>query len=366
MFSLNNKVSVRQLQALLVLNVLGTGIIFLPRKAAELAMQDGWIVIAVTTVFAVALAFLINSVGRMFPGDSFVTYTSRILSRPVSVLISLLFVAKLIIDLSLELRLFCEVVKQTLLAKTPFYIVSALMLAAAAFIASKGYEARARIAELLIILVTFPILFVFGVGLFDIDFSNLMPVCVTPPGRMVWGGFSVLYVFTGLEFCLLFYPYSNRPKATRAGIVKAVIFIGAFLIFITAVTIAKFGPFDVRHQMWPLLEMMDIIDLPGSFIERQDALIMSFWIVSTFAIVNAGLFFSSLILKDVVNKGSHSLYIVICALVAFVMAFIPENIEQIYELQDYMFFTFGLFFLIALPVVLIATARLRGLGERYK
>ncbi len=364
MFSLNNKISIRQLQALLLLDVFGTGVIVLPRIAAEYANQDGWVIIVVATMIAALYGYAITSIGRMFPNESFVSYCSKILTKPIGILISLGFVFKIIIMIAMELRSFGEIIKLTMLYETPFAVVCISMLLVGGYAAAKGYETRARMAEILVVLAFAPLIFVFLIGMVDIDFSNLRPTLVAEPQNILMGGFVSSRAFTCIEFCLLIYPFMQNPKNVRRGVTQIIFIIGGFMLFITAITIAKFGPFDVVRQMWPVLEMMDVIDLPGSFIERQDAFIMSFWIISVFAIVNAGLFFSSIILKDVIHKGKHSTYILISILAAYGISFIPNNISEVYQVMDFMFITFGVAYMFVIPLVLLVVAKLRGWGEK--
>lgn len=364
MFSLNNKISIRQFQVLLVLDIFGIGITSLPRSVAEFAGQDGWILIIIATVLACVCVYIISTIAGMFPNDTFVEYSSKILTRPVGILLSCGFVIKIILSLSFELRVFGEIIKQIMLFNTPFGLIALSMILLGAFAAAKGYETRGRIAEILIFIILIPLLFVFGVAITDVDFTNLKPIMVTSHQNILKGGFFTVFAFSGMDFVLLAYPYIRRPESARKGSLQAIILVGILMLLITVITIARFGPFDVAHQMWPVLEIMDTIDLPGSFIERQDALIMSFWIISIFVIVNAGMFFSSLLMRDIVKKGKHSLYIIICIPIVYFISFFPQNIAETYELMDFVYITFGSAYLIVIPIVLLIVAKVRKLGGR--
>ncbi len=365
MIFFNDKISVRQLQILLILDIFGTGVIVLPRRVALFANQDGFIVIILSTLVAIAYALLITSVAKLFPNDDFVTYSSKILSRPVGVILSLGFVAKIIINAAMELRFFGEIVKQTLLFNTPFWIVCMLMVLVSGYAASKGYEARARIGEIIILLVLVPLLFVFIVACFDLNLSNIMPVMITPPSDLIKGAFFCGISFTGLEFCFLVFPFINTPDKVRKGVVSVIALIGIFMLFITVVTLAKFGALDVKEQLWPVLEVMDVTRLSGSFASRQEAFIMSFFIISVFAIVNAGLFFSSLLLKSVFGIGSHSKHIFACSIIIFVVSLMPRNIADVYDIMNFMFITFGLCYFLIVPMLMLIVAKIRNLGGKH-
>lgn len=361
MFSQNDKISIRQLQTLLILDVFGTGVIILPRIAAQYAAQDGWIVIIFVTLLACLQVFLITTLAKMFPNDSFLTYCSKIVSRPLAFLISAGFIVKIIITIALELRFFGEIIKQTLLYHTPLYVVFIAMVMVCGYVAAKGIEARARTGELLLPVLLIPIVFVFVLASFNVSFSNLQPVFSATPGEIAEAVYYCGYSYSGIEFLLLVFPYLNNPKRARKASLHAVLFIGLLMILITVVTIAQFGPVDVIRQQWPVLSMMSLIDFPGAFIERQDALIMSFWIISVFAIVNAGMFFAAAQLKDIVQKGRLSVYILCLIPPVALVSFYPNNMAQVFDLMQKTFFTFGLAYMMLIPLVLLVIAKIRGL-----
>ncbi len=355
MFSSNHKVSLRQLQVLLVLYVFGTGVITLPKVAAIFANQDGWIAVLVSTALAAVSAYLITAVVTKFCGDSFMNYCAKALTKPLGFLVGLLFLGKLVVSVSLELSLFSEIINETMLDKTPPFITSAALLIVCAYTAQKGYETRARIAEVLILILFIPFLLVFLMSLIKLDYTNLMPVLSTPPKKILLGGANLVVAFSGLELFLFAGPFirKNRVDSFRGEAFKVVIFIGGLLTLITAVAIAKFGPLDIKWQKWPVLKMMDLIEF--ALIDRQTALIISFWIGSVFAIINASLFFSGLLLKDIIKKGSMKLYIWLLVPVILVLSVIIESAGPFYFIFDY-------FFMFVLPLAILFISTIRGLG----
>ncbi len=364
MFSNNNIVSLRQLKLLLILDIFGTSITVLPRKLAEYGGQNGWIIMLISVLFAFVCLFLINNVASLFPKDSFYSYSSKILGKPLGFIISIGFLIKILISIAFEIRIFSEILKEIMLFNTPFWIISISMLVLGGYMASKGYEARGRIAEILIFVVFIPFFILFFIALFDLDFSNLKPILKeTSVNNMLSGALYALFYFSGLEFILLVYPYIKDKKEIKKVTFKALLFIGIVMVLISIITIARFGKYDLVNQMWPVLEMMDSMDLPGSFVERQSALIMTFWIISIFMIVNAGIFFSSLLLKDIFKKGTHTKYICFCIPFIYIVALLPKNIYNVYHLMDMFYKYFGLLYLFIIPLILLILAKIRGLKD---
>jgi spore germination protein len=346
MFALNNKISVRQLQALLILDVLGVGITLLPRVTAEYAGQDAWICVLIAAAAAIALSAVMSSVTSRFPDDNFFGCVSKLATKPVGAVICVLFTIKLVISASLTLRLFSEIIKSIMLPETPLWIIGVCMLAISGYSASKGYEARARLGELLLPFVFLPIISVCLVVAGDSDLSNLMPVLAErTPLDIGWGAAAAFGAFSGLDLYLLAAPYIGVGRRSRNGAVGAAVFLGILMTIITAVSVMKFGPLELKKQIWPVLDMMDAVDVPGSMLERLGALVMSFWIVSVFAVVNAHLFFSSMLLRDVCGKGTHLTYIILLMPVLFILSLTPASVfETLRHMKSFNIMLSGAFF----------------------
>ena len=360
MLSANERITLRQFQILFVLEAFGTGFVVMPRLAAKYAGQDGWIVVLLLTVLGLFFAAMISGTAKSFGGERFTSYTRRLLSAPVGAVVCLLLWAKILFCAGLELRLFGEIVRALLLMRTPSLAVYLVILGVAAYAAVKGMETRARLAEILIVIIGVPMIGLGAVAMFSIDFTNLMPVFVTTPEDVLSGVLSLGFVFTGLEFIWLAFPYLNNPREGKKATVHAMAFTGVLMAVITAITLAKFGPDNTEAQLWPVLKMMDMINIPGSLIVRQEALVLSFWMLSVFAFAAASLFYGAVLGRDQLGKGRHLWWVAACAVIICTVAMLPFSRGQIYRMLDQIFLTFGLGFWVGLPIILIVIKKLRG------
>ena len=360
----NDKITISQLQILLMMEIFGAGITALPRIASEEAGRDGWLGVLLAAFAAVLIAMVMCLLCGRFPGKGFTCLSSELLSKPVGKALSFLLVAKLTLDCALELRIFGEIVRQSILSMTPFAVVCGCMLIISAFAASKGYETRARLAEILIFVAGVPILLIFGLSLRDMDYANLLPVLQAEPFEIIRSGARSLFSFSGLIIIMLSFPYLRKTERAGRRLAGAIAVTGGLMTVITALTIARFGQEGVTRQLWPVLEMMDSVTVPGSFIDRQDALMMSFWIISIFAVISSGVFFISVTSRDIVGNGTHLTYVLISVPIIFVISFIPSNIMQIYEWIEFSNRYFGTAFLVAIPFALLALSFARDFIER--
>ncbi|MCL2217717.1 MAG: Ger(x)C family spore germination protein [Defluviitaleaceae bacterium] len=384
--SSNEKITMRQLQVLIFLGAMGTGVIVLPRRAANLlpgTWQDGWLIALGLTVAAMLIGALICAALKAVanatrdeqavkgckdaPAMGFIESTGFLLTKPVAYVIGAALWAKLVIAAGLEMRVFMEITGEVLLPLTPAWVVSAVVLAVCAYAAAMGIETRARVGEVLLAVMILPAIFLFIFAAVDADFSNLQPVMVTEPRRLVSSVLRLGFIFTGMETLLLVSPFVPRDKPLTRTVVNALALAGIVITAITAMTIAAFGQ-GVATEAWPVLRMMDMINLPGSFIERQEALMFSFWIITAFALGNAMLFFGGLLVRDIFQRapGKNRLRngVLLTAAAVFAVSCIPLTRDEIYRSLDILYATTGLFFLVALPFILIFAAKISSWGQR--
>lgn len=363
MFSDNNKISLRQLQALLILDIFGTSVITLPRKTAEMVGQNGWLLVLGASVIVVLYSLVLNKLCMQFPHMTFVEFSQKIATKPIGIILSIGLGVKLILTVSLELRVFCEIIRQTMLFKTPIGVTAIAMLLVAAYIAVKGYECRGRAAEILLVIMFVPLIFVFALACFKMDFTNLLPAFTITGGQFVKGSILTAFSFHGIEFLLLIYPFVRNPRKVGKSVAGAVTVIGVLMLATTIITLARFGPEDVKVKLWPVLQMMDTIDIPGSFIERQDVVIMRFWVISTFAGVNAGLFLISLIGSRLLGEDKKRRHFVLLAVpIIFIIAMAPRNVAQTYTILEWCNRYLGIFYFIIVPLLLFLISRIRFKG----
>jgi len=361
MLAANGKITMRQLQILIILSAMGTGIIVLPRRVAEYAGQDGWVIVVGLVVLSMLVGLLISAavqaLAQVKPGAGFVEVCCTLLTRPVAYFIGVALWLKLVLSAGLELRVFMDITEIVMLPRTPIAAVSILMLLVCAYTAAKGMETRARVAEVLLGVMALPFIFIIALAFFDTNFTNLQPVLVTEPQRLISGTLRLGFIFTGLECLLLVSPFIKKEKRMGRRVATALGFAGAIILLITVLTIAKFGH-GVTNQPWPVLRMMDMINMPGSFIERQEALMFSFWIITAFAVCNTMLFFGGLLVKDIFKPKARHMGVIVTMVAVFAVSIFPWG-DNIYKVLDGMYLTAGIFFMVILPLILLTVAKLK-------
>jgi spore germination protein len=363
MFSSNDRISVRQLRLLLILDLFSTTSLVLPRIATESAGRDAWISVILGTLIAIVYAVVILHLIHRFPRQTLFEYSEKLVGRFVTMIIGFAFIIKLILSAAFGVRFFAELIKETLLRETPVEIIVMSMLLVTTYIARKGFEARARVVEIMIWFVFIPIVLVLIFALPDVELSNVMPVFVNDTKDILWGAYYISLTYSALDLLLIANPYTDQPRKTKRPILFSVIFVGLFNLAFTLITLGLFGATGTQRQIWPVMNIMQVVNIPGGFIERQDALMISFWIMSLFAVINAYIFFISVITQRLFKLKEQNFLVLPFLPIIFLISLIPDNVVQVYEFTRNIMTYVGLIFLVGIPLLLIFLAHVRKEGE---
>ncbi len=363
MFSDNEKISLRQIRRLLVLDLFSISSLIIPRIATVAAGRDGIISIVVAALFALVYSWVLLSLSNHINGN-LLEFCGQSAGRMITFLIGTLFIVKLFACCVFAARLFGDVIKQTLLEDTDHRIIILMLLMVSAYAASKGFEIRARIAELLFFIVITPILILLVLGLKDINITNLLPIFVEKPGDIVLGGYQIFLTFSMLELLLftaplISYSRSGYEKAIKKGkglfahVIQAlcIVIVINFLFFL--VTVGILGVEETRLKLWSSVTIMQIIKLPGDFIQRQDALILTFWMLSIFTIISGFLYYMCLISKKIFHVYFQKYHLIPFVIFLFAASAIPLETEQYYDYFEAYMMYIGMPQSILLPLLVV-------------
>lgn len=366
MFSNNDKISIRQMQILLILTMFGSVSLTLPRTTAEIAGQDGWMLVIGAAIIMIGYAYFITTLGKMFPEKTIVEYSGEIVTKPIGYLIVTVFIIKMITFLGLELRVFSELVKQTLLINTPIEYIMIFFMFTLVYLARKGFECRGRIAEIIIFLSIIPIFLILLFAIKGINVENMAPLFALSYKDFFSGSYFLSIKTVGLEFLLITLAYVRTQKGVTKATVQSILFLMVIGLIINFVTVGLFGPKNTARQIWPVMTIMQVIELPGAFIERQDALMMSFWILTMVILNSAYLFYSSLAISRLFKTKKSNWVTLLILPFAYFIALGPDNVPDTYEVMTRLTRMYGTYFLLPIPLLLLVVAKLRKLGVKYE
>lgn len=370
MFAHNDQISLRQLKRLLVFDLFSISGLIIPHIAAVSTGKDGIISIVFATLYAIIYGYIMISFAKSFQGK-YLDYSNENAGKIITFMIGFIYILKFIISCVFAMKLFGEIINETILEDTDPRIIILILLIVSAYASSKGFEVRARIAEILYFIVIVPIFLFLLLGLRKVDLTNLMPLFTRTPGDMVIGSYQVFITYSILEALLFTIPFIHFRKAdiTKGRkvyhyIVNAVSIIGILNVLIFIVTMGILGNIQTSQKLWSMVTIIQIVKMPGGFIQRQDAIILTFWMLCIYSIISAFFFYSTFIGKQIFKVENRNYLLVPFLLVIYGISLLPIETEQFYYFYEEYMKYIGIPLSIILPLIVLAIGKLRSKSKK--
>ncbi|MCJ7690056.1 MAG: spore germination protein, partial [Clostridiaceae bacterium] len=177
------------------------------------------------------------------------------------------------------------------------------------------------------------VLIVFMLIALNADFTNLLPVINNKASEYFRASKYILFCFGGLEIAYLIIPYVKNKKNLPRVLRRSIVFVAIFYAIVMMLVVAVFSKEQSRILLWPTISMVRSLDIPGTFIERWDGLVMAFWVFFYFTTFVNTYFFSSEIIKTVFKLKDIKLSSLLIIPIVYVVALYPDNMAELYSLE---------------------------------
>jgi len=290
---------------LLMASVLPWAILYLPHFAVEAAGQDAWLAVIPLTLFALALGYLVGWILRRFPGQSLVSIACRVLGRPLGLAVGAAYTWWFISVAALTLREAGEVIINVVLPRTPIPVVLGSLLVVSALNVRSGIEVMARsnfflapfAIGFLLILVIF--------SLRDLRADNLLPILEHGVGPFLRGAYvSAGFFGTAVVALVTVGPRLNRPSEIGRVVTWAVGLVGALTLVSFVWFVGVMGPELAGRMRFLPVEAARFISV-AEFLERMEALTVSFSVFVTFAKLSVWYYAAVICLAEVLGLGDY-------------------------------------------------------------
>lgn len=305
MFSDNSKISIRQTYRLFLFDFLGLASLILPSYLAAVAGRFGFLCIIIGTVFSLGFLGLIGYVQSHVDSAS-----GAILKRIINIVVAIhsMLAAAFCLDV------FVDLVRYSLVPDEHYWVVLSVIILVSLYAIKGGLESRARVYEVLFWFVLIPLIIMLVGAFFYINWSrldvtnlretygvvtekaSLKRICV----GIIKGSYAVFSSSTTLIYVLFIKRNVNKKKQRffHRAIAKALLLSGIILLSIYIILLGNFGVLSLRNMSFPVVTLMSTVQITGSFFKRTDALMMSIWFFTMFAIVNIHLFYACRLLYE--------------------------------------------------------------------
>lgn len=355
--------------ALLVTTVIGVEVVVFPRFLSREAGPDGIWIMLISGLITTFLVYLMTRLCQQFPRQSITQFVPRILGSKRFPLLGQLLSAPLMLLVLISwlgmvatiTRSFGEVMVSAVLVNTPIEIIMGTLCATAAIVTSNRPEILARYAEFLLPFLYPPILLILFAVIQEGDWLNLLPLFQVNWHQVFKGLLHSLATFGGIKVILVFMAFYQQPQRAMHSHISAmvIIMIGYLGTFLSALSI--FGKDEIVHLLWPTLEVVKQLRIPGGILERVESAVLVVWMVAVFTSITAMLGASVQLIISALRLQEHyrKWAALLGALIVYIVGILPSTVNQLF-LWTYRVELLGVSIALVLPLFLFVVLKIRG------
>ncbi|WP_186445900.1 GerAB/ArcD/ProY family transporter [Paenibacillus cremeus] len=369
-----NVITVRQSGWLISSTIIGVGVLTLPRGSAHYAKESGWMSVVLGAILAMAVTAVITMLANRFPGQTLVSYASKLLGGAKSPwlgrLLSIPFILPFYLywgfSTALVARVFGEVVITTVLPKTPLEVVIASMLIVSFVLVMHQVETLARVNEILLPLIVIPVLAIALSSYQSAKFENMFPMFDIDFLSFGKGVLSSATSYLGFEIMVIFLAYTGTSSKLMKSNMVGIIIPGVVYTLISISGLLVFGIDELELLAWPTLELVKTTHVPGLILERVESAFLGVWVAAVFTSVGNLFYSQALLVKEFFRLKDHRWIALAHLPVFYWLSLQPPNIQRMFDYQDKVSYL-GAGAAVLVPVILLLISfirRMKGAGAR--
>ena len=338
-------------------NIISIVILFLPRQIADKTVSsDGWVTVLLGGLVAIILGWILAKIASSFPNQSFLSFASKLVSKPIAIILSILFIAQYIIISSFEIREIATLSHEYFFDRTPIEIVCLAFILVVVYAASGSRAAIFRLNIIFFPFIIIGVLLLIFIPIGAIKLENLLPVFQTDLKGYMEGSASSLNAFLGFSIVLFYISFVKKPEKAAKMTVLGITFPIIFYLIIFIVCIGVFGNVTTKNLYYPVFELSKMISLTGSIFERLDSIWFIIWTIIVFTTSLMAFDIAVLLINLLLPKLKKTTIVFTLSPVIFFIAMLPNNYIEINEIVKYMIYTkiiYLIFVILLLGIMLL-------------
>ncbi|GAE92401.1 spore germination protein [Gracilibacillus boraciitolerans JCM 21714] len=258
--------------------IIGIGVISLPQKVASVTMAaDGWISLLIGGIITIIITWSVAKLSSSFPNQSFLTFSSLIVTKPVAILLTFLFAAISLNITALEIRDIADISKHYLLRETPIEVISLTFFLIIIYAVANSRVGLFRLNALFLpfVLVIAIIVIVFNIKWFNI--GHLLPAFETSISGYVEGVKQSVLSYAGFGILWFYIALVRKPEKTAQLAVfgLSIPIVLYLLLYITCILV--FGNSATSNLHYSTVELAKTVIIPGGgILERFESIFLLF------------------------------------------------------------------------------------------
>ncbi|RDW20174.1 spore gernimation protein [Oceanobacillus arenosus] len=340
--------------------VVAVGILSLPAKLAGVTISsDGWIPLLVGGIIMIFVTWLVVKLATSFPNQTFLTYASKLVTKPIAIVFTLLFVIQGIIIAAIEVREIADISKVYLLNNTPAEVLSLSFLLVVIYAVSGSRAGIFRLNMLFFPFIIFISLLIIILSIGWISLENLLPVFQTSIGGYAEGMKTGIIYYGNIGFLLFYMAFAKQPKKAPKMAARGMSIVVVLYILLFFVCIGVMGNGATTNLIYPTIDLAKELEIPGGFFERFESVFFTIWVMAIFTTALIALDGAVLALQSVMKKIPKLTIIFCLAPLVYFIGLLPKDYVELSTFGTYMAY-FSLILLFCVVILLMIFSKIKG------
>lgn len=357
-----DKLDVRALGLITFMTIVEFEIFTYARGVVKVAEQDAWISILIGTVFLVLNAYIMVLLANRYPRENFWEYCPKVWGKTLGFLIQIAYMLYWFATLVIIFEDFSIANEAVFLPKTPEIIPIALLALGAYWIVCYGFTAVVRFLQLMFLFLFIPLTLIAILGFGQIQLDNFQPILGHNLGTILKGAIVFTGIYQGLEVILFAGPFlTNVKKMAWPAIIGAI--GGTFFPLILSISaIGSLGVQNLKQSIWPGVDTVSMIMLPGFPVERYELFLTMPWIIALFTTICMILYLLAYGIKETFHLEHRKRIVGLSVVLVVAATFLFPDYAWALKYREILTLATYLFIAI-LPLLTLILAMVRGKGE---
>lgn len=357
---MNQSITNRQIAFILFGEIVGYGILGLPKGIAEEYGTGAWIGIIIGTIIAIIFTYIITYLGYENHGKTLYEYSEELVGKTITYIFVIFYIVYLFMFFTYAIRIASEVIRLTILINTPSIALSIIFYIVTYYALVKGLRGIARLCEFYGVLIIVGYIFIFFLISTRGNIINIRPIFGTGEIKQYLKfPLATILPFLGIEI-LTFIPFNKKKnKNVYKYTTLMIAFIGLLYIIEVQACISVMGIDDIVHYWDALIATVRRVDIVWlEFLERLDGLFLSLWIMSIFCTVTIMGYGTVFFTNKIFKKINYNFLAFIIMLISLIVSQLPKTFDQIQYLLDLSSYL-GLIPIIIIPLILLIVMKVK-------
>lgn len=291
MFASNGKLSIRQIERLMLFNIFGISSLVLPQMLAAGSEIDGGIAILAGMLLSFAFLGLLGKImGQM--QTNYYAYLKNAFGTLISDFCFIFYFFYSVCLSGFAAYNICQLIAKNLLKEESFFLLLLLLLVVGGYGLYGGLECGGRVYEMLFGFFTILLFLMLALSVSSVELDKISPVFYVGWIDLLKSSYLVFGFFSLVFFSLFLKPYCTKKEDLTRTMGKVVLIIGILLFFVYLILVGIFGGKSLSKTPYSIVILMSMVKIPGGFLKRLDAIMVGIWFFAIYALMDNTIFYS--------------------------------------------------------------------------